>query len=91
MTRETKLTIWVQPGAKKNEVVGEIEGAIKVKIAAPPVEGKANKELIAFIAKILSLKKSAITIESGESSRRKIVAIEGMSAEEARKILLGKI
>jgi hypothetical protein len=90
MSSGLKITFWVQPGAKKNEVVGEIEGAIKVKIAAPPVEGKANKELIAFIAKILSLKKSAITIESGESSRRKIVAIEGMSAEEARKILLGK-
>jgi len=70
--------------------MGEVEGAIRVRIAAPPVEGKANKELIAFISRKLALKKSAVTIESGASSRRKTVRIEGIGAEEARKALLRK-
>lgn len=85
---KTLLNIWAQPGAKKNMVVGEMDGAIKIKVAAPPVDGKANKELVTFIAKKLGLKKNAVTIESGEKSRRKTISIEGMEADDARRKLL---
>ena len=81
------LTLHIQPGAKKTEVAGEHGDALKIRLAAPPVDGKANAALLAFIAERLGVAKSAVTLKSGQTSRRKVVEVEGTSAEVVR--LLG--
>lgn len=73
------ITVQIQPNARRNEVLGFDEGDLRVKIAAPPVKGKANKELIDFLSKLLGISKSSITIEKGVTSRRKVITIEGLS------------
>jgi uncharacterized protein (TIGR00251 family) len=81
------LLLKVTPNAGRNEITGLSGGVIQVKIAAPPEGGKANRELIAFLSRVLGIKKSAIAIIRGETSRHKAVAIEGMSREEILKRL----
>lgn len=81
------LTLHIQPGAKKTEVAGEHGDALKIRLAAPPVDGKANAALLAFIAERLGVPKSAVTLKSGQASRRKVVEVEGASVEAVR--LLG--
>lgn len=78
----TRLSIKVQPNAGRNEVVGVTDGIWRIKIAAPPDKGKANKELIEFLSKLLELRKDSITILKGHTSHNKIIVIEGMKAEE---------
>lgn len=75
------VTVHVQPGAKKTEVAGVHGDALKIRLAAPPVDGKANAALIDYLAKKLDVRKSCITLKSGESSRHKILAIEGVDPE----------
>lgn len=76
-----KLALKVTPGAKKNEVLGweddypQVGRVLKVKIAAPPVEGKANKEIVLFLAKLLKVTKSSIEVIHGTSGRIKLVEI----------------
>ena len=78
------LTLHIQPGAKKTEVAGEHGDALKIRLAAPPVDGKANAALLEFIADKLGVAKSAVTLKSGQTSRRKVVevgdALEGVVA-----------
>ena len=78
------LTLHIQPGAKKTEVAGEHGDALKIRLAAPPVDGKANAALLAFIAERLGVAKSAVTLKSGQTSRRKVVEVEGASADVVR-------
>ena len=82
-----KTYIQVHPGAKKNEILRFVEGVWHIKIAAPPVEGKANKEMIEFLSDILGVSKSRITIEKGTTSRKKLVSIEGMTEAEVTQRL----
>ena len=84
---EVKLWVRVQPNASKNEIVGFSDGILKVKIAAPPVAGKANAELVAFLAKRLGVSRNQITIVSGEKSRNKLIAIEGVTQIEVGDLL----
>lgn len=76
-----KLALKVTPGAKRNEVLGweddypQVGRVLKLKIAAPPVEGKANKEIILFLAKTLGLPKSAVELVHGTSGRIKLAEI----------------
>lgn len=76
-----KLALKVTPGAKKNEILGweddypQVGRVLKVKIAAPPVEGKANKEIVLFLAKALGVTKSSIEVVHGTSGRIKLVEI----------------
>ena len=91
MTREiAHINMQIQPNARRNEVLGFEYGVLRVKIAAPPVKGKANRELIDFLSKLLGVSKGSITIEKGLTSRRKLVMIEGLSQAEVTKRLLGK-
>ena len=69
------LSVRVQPKASKDEVVGEQEGALKIRITAPPVDGKANKQLIGFLSRIFRIPKSNIVLMSGESARIKRLRI----------------
>jgi uncharacterized protein (TIGR00251 family) len=83
------LDIHVQPRASRTEVVGRHGDAIKIRIAAPPTDGSANDELVRFLAKTLDVKRSAVTIVSGMTSRRKRVAVEGVALEQAVRRLGG--
>ena len=73
------LTLHIQPGAKKTEFAGLHGDALKIRLAAPPVDGQANAELCKFLAKKLGLPKSGVSIAAGESSRRKTVKVSGIS------------
>ncbi len=70
------LTVHVQPGARRTEVVGEHGDALKIRLAAPPVDGKANEALLAFLADRLGLVRRQVVLKSGQTSRRKQVAVE---------------
>jgi uncharacterized protein (TIGR00251 family) len=76
------LLLKVSPNASRNEITGLSGGVLQVKIAAAPEAGKANRELIAILSRTLKIKKSAISIIRGETSRHKAVSIEGMSRED---------
>ena len=85
----TRLALRVQPGAKSNEIVGWIANAhggeaLKIRLRAPAVEGKANAALVEFLAEILGLRPRQITLERGDKSREKIVQVEGMTTAEIR-------
>jgi len=69
--------IKVQPGAAKNEIVGVQGDALKIKINAPPVKGKANKALMGFLAEKLAVKKSEVEIISGHMSKIKKIKVVG--------------
>jgi len=71
------LTLHIQPGAKKTELAGLHGDALKIRLAAPPVDGKANEALLKFIAETLGMAKTAITLKSGHTSRRKVLEIKG--------------
>lgn len=74
------LTLHIQPGAKKTEFAGLHGDALKIRLAAPPVDGKANEALIKFIAETLKLPKSAVHLKSGQTSRRKVLEVVGADA-----------
>jgi hypothetical protein len=84
---ETLITLHVQPGARKNEVTGYDGGVIRLKIAAPPFEGKANREVIAFLSRRLDIRKGALTIRRGLVSRDKVIAVDGLSRDEVLRRL----
>lgn len=69
------IRVFVQPRASRTHIVGLHDGMVKLAIAAPPVEGRANKEVVAFFSKLFAVSKSDIQIVSGEHSRRKICVI----------------
>jgi uncharacterized protein (TIGR00251 family) len=72
----------VVPRARQSAVTGVEEGVLHVRLAAPPVEGKANEALRQLLAEVLGLRKSAVEIAVGEKSRHKTVRVSGMSASE---------
>ncbi|MBA2379642.1 MAG: DUF167 domain-containing protein [Blastocatellia bacterium] len=72
----------VVPRASRTEVAGEIDGALRVRVASPPVDGAANAELIKFLAKRLELPRSSIAIVAGETSKNKRIRIEGLTEAE---------
>lgn len=76
-----RLVLHVQPGAKRNAVVGVHGDALKVAISAPPVDGKANEAIVSFVAQALGVSGSAVTLVAGSTSRRKTLAIEGVTLE----------
>jgi len=78
------LRLHIQPGAKKTEVVGLHGEALKIRLAAPPVDGKANACLLAFLADRFGVAKSAVSLLSGDSSRAKRVHISGVTDAEAK-------
>jgi uncharacterized protein len=82
------LRVHLVPNAKVDSVVGEHGGAIKIKLCAAAVEGKANAALIRFIAEQLKLPRQAIALQRGHKSRDKLIRIEGLSEEEVRRRLL---
>jgi uncharacterized protein (TIGR00251 family) len=76
------LPVHAQPGARKAGIVGEHAGALKVAVTAPPEDGRANKALVELLAKKLGLKRSQVTLLSGQTSREKQFFIEGVRKKE---------
>ena len=86
------IAIRVTPRAKKNEIVAILaDNTIKIKLAAPPVEGKANVELIKFLAKTLGVKKTDLEIVAGKTGRDKLISVIGFDPDEVHKIILEKV
>jgi len=83
------FTVRAVPRARKNEIVGIHGDALKVRLTAPPVEGRANEALIAFLAKRLGVRKSQVEIVVGATSRRKMIRVIGLLGQEVEEGLLG--
>lgn len=82
-----QVRIRAVPRASKNEIQGMYDGALKIRLTTPPVDGKANQALIKFLSKALKISKAQIELAQGETSRHKMVKITGLSKEEIiRKI-----
>jgi uncharacterized protein (TIGR00251 family) len=88
--RDRGLTFAVRivPRASRTEIAGEYNGALRIRIAAPPVEGAANRELIRLLAKIFKLPQNAVEIVSGAGSRNKIVHVAGADSARLEQISL---
>ena len=76
----------VVPRASRSQIVGELDGALRIRLAAPPVDGAANEELIRTLARSLGLPRAAVEIESGHSSRLKRVRIKGATQRDLAKL-----
>ena len=76
------LHVRLTPNSRRNEITGFTGEVLNIKIAAPPVKGKANEELVTYLSRVLGVKKSNITIMKGQTSRNKIISIEGISRED---------
>ena len=84
---KTTIRVKVLPRSSRNQIVGQENGSFKVKLTAPPVEGKANKALSDFLTKKLGLPKGSVEIISGKRSRLKSVRIHGLSIEDVKDLL----
>lgn len=81
------LTVYAQPKAAHTQIAGVHGDALKIRVAAPPIEGKANEALIKFLAKLFRIPKSAIMIQSGEQSRTKHFLVKGLSYSHAKEVI----
>lgn len=81
------FVVKVHPRAHKDAVTGELGEALKVSLTAPPAEGRANEALIEFLAELLQLPRSSVTIAAGQSSRNKVVRVRGLRAAQVEERL----
>ena len=81
------LRVMVHPGAGRSEVVGQQGDALKVRVAAPPVQGRANRAVVELVADVLGAKAAQVEVESGDSSRAKRLRVTGVDPAQARKLL----
>jgi len=78
------FAVKVHPRARRNAITGVVGDTIKLDLTAPPVEGKANECCINFLAELLEVPRSSVTIAAGQNSRNKIIRVVGLSAEQVR-------
>jgi hypothetical protein len=83
----TTFAVKVHPRAKKDAVAGEFGNALKLSLTAPPAEGRANEACRKFVAKLLKVPRSSVTIASGQASREKVIRVSGLSAKELERRL----
>ena len=88
---ETLLQVKVSPGASRNEIKARHGNVLRIRVKAPPEKGKANKELRRYLAKTLGISPRQVTVRSGEVSRNKIMAIEGLSESDCDSLLSEKV
>jgi hypothetical protein len=86
-----RFAVHVQPRAKRTEVTGLHGAAVKIRLAAPPVAGAANEALRRFLAERLCVPRAAVRVVAGLSSRDKLIEVDGLDAEEARRNLLAPL
>ena len=82
------LSLYCQPGAKSTEVQGEHDGRLKIRLSAPPVDGKANEALIQWLSKTLEIRRANIELLAGDLSRLKRVRVQGLTAQHLMTTLL---
>jgi uncharacterized protein (TIGR00251 family) len=82
VARGVRFEVRVQPRASRSEIVGEREGALRVRLAAPPVDGAANDALIELLADLLNTPKRDIRIVTGATSKRKVIEVDGVTPEQ---------
>jgi len=85
--RALLLTVQISPRAAKNEIAGMYGDTLKIRVKAPPVDGRANLALRGFVAEMLGVPVKNVTMESGETNKRKIIKIAGVSYEEVAGVL----
>ncbi|HTX69883.1 MAG TPA: DUF167 domain-containing protein [Thermoleophilia bacterium] len=78
------LSVWVTPGARRSELSGVVDGRLRIRLAAPPVEGRANDALVRYVAGLLGLRREEVTVVAGARSRRKLLHLSGVTLLEAR-------
>jgi uncharacterized protein (TIGR00251 family) len=81
------LVLHIQPGVQRTEVVGVYDNALKIRLAAPPVDGKANTALIKFVAERLGVPKSAVHLKSGKTAQRKVLEVIAAPTDAAQRLL----
>jgi len=84
---EVRIRVRLTPRSARNEIDGWRDGLLRVRVTAPPVDGKANEALERLIASALGVRKSAVSVVSGTRSREKTIAIEGYSEDEIHDLL----
>ncbi|MBK8002884.1 MAG: YggU family protein [Gemmatimonadetes bacterium] len=82
-----RIALQVQPRASRSEVLGLQGDALKVRVQAPPVEGAANQAVVELVAEALGVRRGAVSLVAGETGRRKVVAVAGITAAEAARRL----
>lgn len=82
------FSVRVQPRASKNEVAGELAGALKIRLQAPAAENRANEALVEFLAHLLKTPKAAVRILSGDRSRTKRIEIRGVTKQQVLGLLM---
>jgi len=87
---KTLLQVHLQPNAKQNEIIGFEGDILRIKVTAQPIKGKANKALIDLLSKSLGVRKSNIAIEKGETSKQKVILIQGLTMIQIKNTL-GKL
>ncbi len=87
MVPDADLMVRLQPRAKRNAIVDEREGVLRVSVAAAPVEGQANAALCKLIAKRVGIARGRVSVIGGERSREKVVRVEGLTLGELRRAL----
>lgn len=85
-----KISVLVQPNAPRSRLTGFEGGIWQIKVAAPPLKGRANQELEIFLSQRLQVSKSAVSVVKGQTSRHKTVAVNGLSQEEVARRLMPK-
>lgn len=86
-TSGATFSVKVHPRAKKDAIAGTVGDALKLALTAPPVEGKANEACIRFFAELLRVPRSSVTIAAGETSRNKVVRVQGLTAAQVEERL----
>jgi uncharacterized protein len=86
---KVRFSVRVQPRASRSEVVGTYGDALRIRLAAPPVDGAANAELVDFLAEIFAVARRSVKILAGESSRSKIVEVEGITERAVQDVAAG--
>jgi len=82
-----ELSVLVQPRASRTRVLGEHDGLLKIQLAAPPVDGEANAALVEFLAKLLGVPRRQVSLISGDASRRKRVALQGVEIAQVEAVI----
>ena len=85
-----RLAVQITPNAKKTEVVGVLDDALKLKLQAQPIEGKANEALVKYLAKALGVPRSAVAITHGQTNRKKLIEIVSatLTPDDVEKLLV---
>jgi len=84
----SRISLKVRAGARKTEFTGRLEGAWKLAVAAPPLDGKANDEIVRFLAKLLHVPRGSIRIVTGQTSTTKLIEVEGVANETVERVIL---